>query len=86
LLRARHVAPTYGRNTPIAPEEEDNLVIGELPDIMHCGHVGIPDEDLYRGTLLISTGAWNRRSAGVFSNAGRAALVDLSTFETTWKM
>ena len=39
LLRARHVAPIFGLRTPIAPEVEDHLVIEEVPDIFHAGHV-----------------------------------------------
>ena len=39
LLRARHLSPIYGSQTPIAPEMEDLLVIEDVPDIFHVGHV-----------------------------------------------
>ena len=39
LLRARHLSPIYGSQTPIAPEREDLMVIDEIPDIFHVGHV-----------------------------------------------
>jgi DNA polymerase II small subunit len=85
LLRARHVAPTYGGLTALAPEREDLLIIESIPDIMHCGHVGLPDEDIYRGTLLLSTPSWTGDTKSVLHGQGRAALVDLSTLEVLWR-
>ena len=85
LLRARHLAPTYGQGVPIAPEREDLLVVDEVPDIVHCGHLGKPDDDMYRGTLMISTPKWIRVNHGVEGESGKAALVDLSTFQVLWR-
>jgi len=36
LLKARHLSPIYGSQTPIAPEMEDLLVIEDIPDIFSC--------------------------------------------------
>jgi DNA polymerase II small subunit len=85
LLKARHVAPTYGGATALAPEREDLLIIDPVPDIMHCGHTGLPDEDVYRGTLLLSTPSWVDGARSASRSQGRAALVDLSTFEVLWR-
>jgi DNA polymerase II small subunit len=85
LLRARHMAPTYGGLTQLAPEREDLLIIDPVPDIVHCGHVGIPDEDIYRGTLLLSTPSWIVDMKSVARSQGKAALVDLSTFDVLWR-
>ncbi len=85
LLRARHVAPSYGGLTSIAPEREDLLIIDPVPDIMHCGHLGFPDEDVYRGTLMLSTPSWTGKSESLPQSQGKAALVDLSTFELLWR-
>jgi DNA polymerase II small subunit len=85
LLKARHMAPSYGGVTSLAPERRDLLIIDLVPDIMHCGHVGVPDEDMYRGTLLLSTPSWDPRSASGGGGQGKAALVDLSTFEVLWR-
>src|SRR6185437_11845113 len=51
LLKARHLSPIYGQRTPIAPEQEDMMVITEVPDVFHSGHVHIIDVQNYRGTL-----------------------------------
>jgi len=85
LLRARHVAPTYGGLTLLAPEKDDLLIIDPIPDIMHCGHVGIPDEEVYRGTLLLSTPSWIAGTKSAVRSQGKAALVDLSTFDVLWR-
>jgi len=85
LLRARHVAPTFGGLTPLAPEKEDLLIVEDEPDIMHCGHTGLPDEDVYRGTLLLSTPSWSMKTKSMLKGQGRAALVNLSTFEVLWR-
>lgn len=85
LLRARHMAPTYGGLTPLAPEREDLLIVDPVPDIVHCGHVGIPDEDVYRGTLLLSTPSWVVDMKSSAGSQGKAALVDLSTFDVLWR-
>lgn len=85
LLKARHLAPTYGGLTLLAPEREDLLIVDPVPDIVHCGHVGIPDEDVYRGTLLLSTPSWIAGMKSSTNGQGRAALVDLSTFNVLWR-
>ena len=61
LLRARHVAPIFGLRTPIAPEVEDHLVIEEVPDIFHAGHVHTVGVDRYKSTLIINSGTGRRR-------------------------
>jgi len=39
LLKKRHVAPQFGGHTRVAPEERDYLVIEDVPDVFHTGHV-----------------------------------------------
>jgi DNA polymerase II small subunit len=85
LLRARHLAPTYGGLTLLAPEREDLLIVDQVPDIVHCGHTGVPDEDTYRGTLLLSTPSWDVPGKSASRSQGKAALVDLSTFDVLWR-
>lgn len=87
LLKARHLAPIYGGRTPIAPEREDHLVIEEVPDIFHAGHVHVLDRDEYRGTLILNSGAWQSQTAfqanmGIEPTPGIVPLVDLSTLTT----
>lgn len=86
LLRSRHLAPTYGGRTPLAPEPTDYLVIENPPDIFQCGHVHVVDHELYRGTLVINSGAWQsqtdyQRKMGLSPWPGIAPIVDLQTLQ-----
>lgn len=86
LLRARHLSPIYGSQTPIAPEEEDLLVVEEIPDIFHVGHVHRAQLGMYRGILLLNSGSWQKQtpfqaSVGMTPNPGIAIVVNLKTFK-----
>ncbi|MEW6603246.1 MAG: DNA-directed DNA polymerase II small subunit [Thermoproteota archaeon] len=86
LLKARHLAPTYGERTPIAPEQEDMMVITEVPDILHSGHVHVTDIQNYRGTLVVNSGAWQsqtkfQQTMGITPSPGLAILVNLATLQ-----
>ena len=54
LLKKRHLAPIYGERTPLASELEDYLVIDEIPDIFHTGHVHINTYRKFNGIHLIN--------------------------------
>jgi len=86
LLKSRHLSPIYGSQTPIAPEVEDMLVIDEIPDIFHVGHVHIVGFDMYRGVLLLNSGTWQKQtpfqaSVGLTPTPGLAVIVNLKTFK-----
>jgi len=86
LLQCRHLAPTYGQRTPIAPEKRDYLVIENTPDIFHTGHVHMMEYDTYRGTLILNSGAWQgqteyQREMGHVPNPGIVPIVNLQTLE-----
>ena len=86
LLRARHLSPIYGSQTPIAPEMEDLLVIEDVPDIFHVGHVHRAELDMYKGILLVNSGSWQKQtpfqaSVGMTPNPGIAIMVNLKTFK-----
>ena len=90
LLQARHLSPIYGSQTPLAPEIEDMMLIGEVPDIFHAGHVHVVDLDLYRGVLILNSGAWQRQTpfqtgVGITPTSGLAVLVNLKTFKVYTK-
>ncbi|MCX6767740.1 MAG: DNA-directed DNA polymerase II small subunit [Candidatus Micrarchaeota archaeon] len=57
LLRRRHLSPIYGGN-PVVPECRDYLVIPDIPDIFHFGHVHKNGYADYRGTMVINSGTW----------------------------
>jgi DNA polymerase II small subunit len=48
MLQRRHLAPAYGRKTPIAAGKTDRLIIDPLPEILHTGHVHISGLTQYR--------------------------------------
>ncbi|WP_182133943.1 DNA-directed DNA polymerase II small subunit [Nitrosopumilus sp. b1] len=86
LLKARHMSPVYGSQTPIAPESEDMMVIDEVPDVFHVGHVHVIDLDLYRGVLMINSGTWQNQtpfqsSVGITPTPGLAIILNLKTFK-----
>lgn len=58
MLERRHLAPVYGKGTPIAPEERDHLVIDEPPDIFVTGHMHRTQVDEHHGVVLINSSAW----------------------------
>ena len=84
LLKARHLSPIYGQRTPISPELEDMMVINEVPDVFHSGHVHVMDVQNYRGTLIINSGTWQdqtpfQQTMGIMPTSGIAILVNLAT-------
>ena len=90
LLKSRHLSPIYGSQTPIAPEVEDMMVIDEIPDIFHVGHVHIVGFDMYRGVLLLNSGTWQKQtpfqaSVGLIPTPGLAVIVNLKTFKVYYQ-
>lgn len=86
LLRARHLAPTYGKRTALSPEVYDMLVVDTVPDIMHSGHVHAFDVSSYRGTLLVNSGTWQAQTnfqanMGLEPTPSIIPIVDLSTLQ-----
>jgi DNA polymerase II small subunit len=87
LLRSRHLSPIYGNRTPIAPELEDMLVIDDVPDVFHAGHVHITQVGRYKGTLIVNSGAWQRQTKfqqtmGITPTPGICVLVNLATLQS----
>jgi DNA polymerase II small subunit len=86
LLRARHLSPTYGKRTALSPELRDFMVIDQVPDVLHSGHVHTYGELNYRGTLLINSGTWQAQTdfqvnMGLEPTPSIIPLIDLSTLE-----
>lgn len=84
LLQKRHLSPIYGGKVAISPEERDWMVIGDVPDIFHCGHVHIYESNRYRDILLVNSGTFQARTIymqklGVNPTPGYVPLVDLRT-------
>lgn len=62
MLKRRHLAPVYGNRTLFAPEREDYLVIDDVPDILHCGHVHTYGTAFYRGVFLVNSSCWQSQT------------------------
>jgi DNA polymerase II small subunit len=88
LLKKRHVAPQYGGHTRIAPEERDYLVMEEVPDIFHTGHVHKLGYGKYHNVLALNSGCWQeqtsfQKSVNIEPDVGCAPIVDLDTLDLT---
>jgi DNA polymerase II small subunit len=86
LLRARHLAPTYGKRTALSPELRDYLVVDQVPDVFHVGHVHTYGELSYRGTLLVNSGTWQAQTnfqsnMGLDPTPSIVPVVDLSNLQ-----
>jgi len=85
-LQCRHLAPEYGKRTSIAPEKADHLVIENVPDIFHSGHIHVVKYETYRGTQIVNSGAWQaqtdyQRRAGLVPTPGILTVVNLRTLQ-----
>jgi len=88
LLKKRHVAPQYGGHMRLAPEEKDYLVIDEVPDIFHTGHVHKLGYGKYHNVLAINSGCWQaqtefQKSVNIDPDTAYAPVVDLDTLDVT---
>jgi DNA polymerase II small subunit len=86
LLKARHLAPTYGKRTSLSPELRDYLVVDQVPDVFHVGHVHTYGELTYRGTLLVNSGTWQAQTnfqsnMGLEPTPSVVPVVDLSNLQ-----
>ncbi len=61
ILKRRHLSPIYGGNI-IIPGKTDSLVIDEVPDVLHMGHIHKNGYDNYHGTAIINSGTWQGRT------------------------
>jgi DNA polymerase II small subunit len=88
MLKKRHLAPTYGGYTPLAPEHEDYMLITQVPDIFVTGHVHTSSIDNYRGVTLINASSWQSQTSyqkmmNFVPDSAKLPLVDLKTGNAT---
>ena len=88
LLKKRHVAPQFGERTRLAPEARDYLVIDEVPDVFHAGHVHKLGIGRYHNVTVVNSGCWQAQTAfqrrvNIEPDAGYAPILDLDTLEVT---
>lgn len=90
VLRARHLAPTYGVVTPLLPLRDDPLMISDVPDIFVTGHIHVAAHGIYRGVHLINTGTWQEQTSfqaglGLEPTVGTAAIINLRSMSVNIK-
>ncbi len=62
-LRRRTFAPGFGsKSIHVAPLDEDMLVIDDVPDVLHCGHVHTYGVANYRGVLLVNSSTFQAQT------------------------
>ncbi|GAB7009811.1 DNA-directed DNA polymerase II small subunit [Halorubrum trueperi] len=88
LLKKRHVAPQFGGHTRVAPEDRDYLVIENVPDVFHTGHVHKLGWGKYHNVLAVNSGCWQaqtdfQKSVNIDPDAGYAPILDLDTLDMT---
>ncbi len=88
MMKFRHLSPIYGSRVSIAPEKKDHFVIGNVPDILHCGHVHTVGVEWYKNVLLINSGTWQdqtefQKRVNVVPTPAQVPVVDLATLKTT---
>ena len=84
MLKRRHLGPIYGQRTPLLSTDKDALVIRDVPDIIHTGHIHISDVISYRGVLGINAGTWQSQTSfqklmNITPTPAEAVVVDLFT-------
>jgi DNA polymerase II small subunit len=88
MLKKRHLAPTYGGYTPLAPEHHDYMLITQVPDIFVTGHVHTSYIDNYRGVTLINASSWQSQTSyqkmmNFVPDSAKLPIVDLKTGNAT---
>lgn len=86
LLRKRHLSPFYGGKNALAPENRDFMVIEEIPQILHCGHLHVFGYETNKGVLLLNSGTFQgmtayMRKQGIEPTPGYVPVVNLQTGE-----
>ena len=82
MIHARHLVPSYGRKTELAPVSKDWLVIDEIPDILHTGHLHKNGYGMYHGILLVNSGCFQAqtdfmKSLGIIPDYGKPTIVNI---------
>ncbi len=90
ILKRRHLAPTYGNKTPLAPESVDYMFIDRIPDIFVTGHVHYAALEKYKGITLINASTWEgqtsfQRKMSIDPVPCKVPIVDLATGNATMK-
>jgi len=86
FLICRHLAPTFGEKTQLAPINKDLLLLDKIPDIFHTGHVHINGTGKYRNVTLVNSGCFQAqtdymRSFGIVPTPGVVPVIELDSLD-----
>ncbi len=86
FLICRHLAPTFGEITQIAPISTDHLIIDKIPDIFHTGHIHINGVGKYRNVTLVNSGCFQSqtdfmKSFGIIPTPGVVPIIELDSLD-----
>ena len=86
FLKCRHLAPIYGKKTQIAPTDKDWLVIDQIPDVFHTGHIHINGMGYYNNIALVNSGCFQSqtdfmKSFGITPTPGIVSILELDTLK-----
>ncbi|MCS7103628.1 MAG: metallophosphoesterase, partial [Candidatus Korarchaeum sp.] len=89
MFRLRSLAPVYGEH-PISPEGRDWLVIAEVPNVLHTGHIHVYGVGEYKGVKLINSGTFENetpyiKSLGIEVTVGKVPILDLKNLSVEIK-
>ncbi len=82
MLENRHLVPSYGKKTQMAPALEDHLVIDVVPDIFHTGHLHKSGFSVYKGVALVNAGCFQEQtdfmaSLGIVPDCGKIPIINI---------
>jgi len=88
LLKKRHLAPQYGGRMRVAPESKDHLIIEDVPDVLHAGHVHKLGIGSYHNVRVVNSGCWQaqtdfQRSVNIEPDPAVAPILDLDSLDVT---
>lgn len=85
MLKLRNLAPIYGEH-PLSPEERDWLILTEVPNVLHTGHIHVYGVGEYRGVKLINSGTFENetpyiKSLGIEVTVGNVPVLNLKNLD-----
>ncbi len=83
FIRARDLAPTYGKKTELAPVGQSWLVMETLPDILHTGHLHKNGAGIYHGITTVNSGCFQgqtdfQKSLGIEPDYGKPTIINVN--------
>jgi len=85
FLQRRHLSPTYG-GQEVLPMKPDPLVLHQIPDVVHTGHIHKSDIGTYKGTIMICSSCFQGRTSyqeklGHHPDPGKVILLNLKNMK-----